>query len=254
MRDLDIQALVFDVFGTVVDWRKSIARQASVFGARHKVVANWDQFADDWRAGYHSGMTKVNSGEDEWKIVDQIHRERLDLLLKKYKFPEIEEDETAEFNRSWHRLDGWPDSTKGLMRLKSRYVIASLSNGNVALLTNMAKYADLPWDAVLSSELAGKYKTHPWAYQRNVQLLGLEPKQVMLVAAHNGDLRGAMTAGLRTALVTRPHEFGDSKIPDLTPDSDFDYFATDFNDLADQLGCPQTLVNKEQAVGLLLII
>jgi len=247
LRDLDIQALVFDVFGTVVDWRKSIARQAAVLGARHKVVANWDQFADDWRAGYHSGMIKVNSGEDEWKIVDQIHRERLDLLLKKYKFPKIEEDEVEEFNRSWHRLDGWPDSTKGLMRLKSRYVIASLSNGNVALLTNMAKYADLPWDAVLSSELAGKYKTHPWAYQRNVQLLGLEPKQVMLVAAHSGDLRGAMTAGLRTALVVRPHEFGDSKIPDRTPDPDFDYFATDFNDLADQLDCPQILENKENA-------
>jgi 2-haloacid dehalogenase len=134
-------------------------------------------------------------------------------------------------------LDGWPDSTGGLTRLKSKYIIASLSNGNVALLTNMAKYANLPWDAVLSAELAGKYKPHPRAYQKTAELLGLEYDEVMLVAAHSGDLRAAMKAGLKAALVTRPDEYGGSKPPDLEPDPDFDYFAKDFNDLADKLGC-----------------
>ena len=182
-------------------------------------------------------MAKVNAGEDEWKIVDQIHRERLDVLLEQYGFPSIDENELIEFNKSWHRLDGWPDSTDGLTRLKSKFTIASLSNGNVALLTNMAKYANLPWDAVLSAELTGKYKPHLRAYQRSAELLGLEHDQVMLVAAHCNDLRGAIDAGLHAALVTRPDEFGGSKQPDLEPDSNFDYFAKDFNDLADQLGC-----------------
>ncbi len=237
MSDSDIRALVFDVFGTVVDWRTSISRQAAEFGAKHGVEADWDQFADDWRAGYRMGMEKVNSGEVEWKIVDQIHRERLDLILEQYEFPGIDEDELVEFNKAWHRLDGWPDSTGGLTRLKSKYIIGSLSNGNVALLTNMAKYANLPWDVVLSAELAGKYKRHPWAYQRTAELLGLDRQQVLMVAAHNDDLRGAMAAGLRAALVTRPDEFGGARSPDLEPDPEFDYFAKDFNDLAEQLGC-----------------
>ena len=182
-------------------------------------------------------MAKVNAGEDEWKIVDQIHRERLDVILGEYGFPTIDEAELVEFNKAWHRLSGWPDSTSGLTRLKSKFIIASLSNGNVALLTNMAKFADLPWDAVLSAELAGKYKPHPQSYQRTAELLGLQPSEVMLVAAHNNDLRGAINAGLKAALVTRPDEFGDSKAPDLEPEPDFDYFAKDFHDLADQLGC-----------------
>jgi 2-haloacid dehalogenase len=237
MSNSDIKALVFDVFGTVVDWRTSISRQAAEFGAKHGVEADWDQFADDWRAGYGVGMAKVNSGEDEWKIVDQIHRERLDVILKEYGFPQLDEGALVEFNKAWHRLDGWVDSTNGLTRLKSKYIIASLSNGNVALLTNMAKHAELPWDAVLSAELAGKYKPHPVAYTRTAEYLGLEPDQVMLVAAHNPDLRGAINAGLKAALVTRPTEYGDAKKPDLEPESDFDYFAKDFHDLADQLGC-----------------
>jgi len=237
LTDSDIRALVFDVFGTVVDWRTSISRQAAEFGNRYGVEADWDRFADDWRAGYHSGMARVNAGEDEWKTVDQIHLERLEVQLEDYRFPEIDDAEIAEFSRAWHRLDGWPDSTPGLTRLKSKYVIASLSNGNVALLTNMAKFANLPWDAVLSAELTGKYKPHPQVYRRTAELLGLPTRQVMMVAAHSSDLRGAMGAGLRTALVTRPDEYGSSKSPDLKPDPEFDYFAKDFNDLAGQLGC-----------------
>jgi 2-haloacid dehalogenase len=237
MSNGEIKALVFDVFGTVVDWRTSISRQAAEFGAKHGVEADWNQFADDWRAGYGAGMARVNSGEDEWKIVDVIHRERLEVILAEYGFPEINEEEKVEFNKAWHRLDGWADSTDGLTRLKSKFIIASLSNGNVALLTNMAKYASLPWDAVLSAELTGKYKRHPWAYQKTAQLLGLEYGEVMLVAAHNNDLRGAIDAGLKAALVTRPDEFGGAKQPDFEPEADFDYFAKDFHDLAGQLGC-----------------
>jgi len=237
MSNSEIKALVFDVFGTVVDWRSSISRQAASFGAKHGVEADWDKFADDWRAGYGVGMAKVNSGEDEWKIVDQIHRERLDVILTEYGFPHLDEAELVDFNKAWHRLDGWSDSTRGLTRLKSKYTIASLSNGNVALLTNMAKYAKLPWDAVLSAQLAGKYKPHQLAYTHTAELLGLEYDEVMLVAAHNNDLRGAIDAGLKAALVTRPDEFGDAKKPDLEPEADFDYFAKDFHDLANQLGC-----------------
>ena len=237
MSKSEIKALVFDVFGTVVDWRTSISRQAAAFGVKYGVQSDWNQFADDWRVGYGVGMDKVNSGEDEWKIVDQIHRERLDVILPKYGFPQLDEDELADFNKAWHRLGGWADSTEGLTRLKSKYIIASLSNGNVALLTNMAKYANLPWDAVISAELAGKYKPHPRAYTHTAELLGLKYDEVMLVAAHNNDLRGAINAGLKAALVTRPDEFGDAKKPDLEPENDFDYFAKDFHDLADQLGC-----------------
>jgi len=232
-----IGALVFDVFGTVVDWRSSITRQASEFGAEHGVTANWSQFADDWRAGYHAGMARINAGKDEWKSVDEIHRERLNLLLDEYGFPSLDKARIEAFNNSWHRLDGWPDSTSGLSRLKSKFTISSLSNGNMSLLINLSKFAGLPWDAVLSVELTGKYKPHPQTYRKAVTLLGLEPEQVMLVAAHNSDLRGAINAGLRSALVARPDEYGNSELADLEPESDFDYFAGDFNDLADQLGC-----------------
>ena len=239
MSKTQIKALVFDVFGTVVDWRTSISRQAAELGTKHGIEADWNKFADDWRAGYGVGMAKVNSGDDEWKSVDQIHRERLDVILEEYGFSPIDmdEEEKVAFNKAWHRLDGWPDSTDGLLRLKSKYIIASLSNGNIALLTNMAKYANLHWDAVLSAELTGKYKPHPLAYTKTAELLGLKYHEVMLVAAHNGDLRGAINAGLKAALVTRPDEYGDAKQADLEPEPDFDFFAKDFHDLADQLGC-----------------
>ena len=233
----EIKALIFDVFGTVVDWRTSISRQAAEFGASHGVNADWDRFADEWRAGYGSGMARVNDGEDRWKIVDEIHRDRLNLLVDQYGFGEIPEAELVEFNRAWHRLDGWPDSTGGLPRLKSKIIIGSFSNGNIALLTNMAKYADLPWDVVLSAQLTGKYKPHPTTYTTAASLLGLSIDEVMMVAAHINDLRGARATGMRTALVTRQHEFGGSKEPDLEPDPEDDYFAKDFNDLADQLDC-----------------
>jgi len=235
---MQTQALAFDVFGTVVDWRRSIARQVREVGERLGIDADWDQFADRWREGYHAGMERVNAGRDDWKIVDEIHRERLDRLLDDYGMASgLDEIEKQALNRSWHRLDPWPDCVEGLTRLKSRFIVAALSNGNVALLTNMAKYGGLAWDCVLSAELARCYKPDPRVYQTAAQLLCLPCDQVTMVAAHSFDLRGARAAGLKTALVIRPHEFGPDGQPDLQPDPEFDWCARDLSDLADQLGC-----------------
>jgi 2-haloacid dehalogenase len=233
----DVKALLFDVFGTVVDWRTSITRQAETFGRRHGVSGDWSAFADRWREGYISGMVKVNGGADEWKNVDQIHRDRLDILLAEYGFPFVEMDEVAEFNRAWHRLDPWPDSVAGLSRLKKRFIISSLSNGNVALLVNMARFAALPWDCVLSSELAGRYKPDHGVYQYAASILDLRNDQVMMVAAHDFDVRAAAEAGLRTAYVSRPAEYGGNGPVEEVVKEHFDIYAIDFHDLASQLEC-----------------
>ena len=233
-----IKALAFDVFGTVVDWRRSIVRQLRQLGQRRDMDADWERFADRWREGYHEGMARINAGQDDWKIVDAIHRQRLDMLLDDFGIADrLSEEEKQELNHAWHRLDPWPDSVAGLMRLKSKFVVAALSNGNVARLTNMAKYGELPWDCVLSAELARCYKPDPRVYQTAAQLLCLPCDQVLMVAAHIFDLRGAQAAGLRTAFVIRPDEFGPDGRPDLRPDTEFDFCARDFHDLADQLDC-----------------
>lgn len=231
-----VGALVFDVFGTVVDWRSSVARQVSEVSAAHGVNGDWEKFADDWRFGYRDGMAKVTRGEWPWMKVDEIHRRRLDEILPAHGLDGLSEEEKAELNQAWHRLDPWPDSVEGLTRLKRRYVIGTLSNGNVSLLTNMAKYAGLPWDVILSAELAGHFKRDIRAYEKAVELLDLPPEQVMLVAAHMDDLKGAQKAGLSTALVTRPDEYGPEGNPDLESDGTIDVVASDFLDLADKMG------------------
>ena len=237
-RDLDIEALAFDVFGTVVDWRSSVSRQVSDAMSHIGVPVDTDLFADRWREGYHSGMARINAGEEEWKIVDRIHRERLDFLLEDLGVSaRLEEEEKTHLNRAWERLDPWRDSVAGLTRMKTRFVIAALSNGNVALLTRMAKHAGLPWDCVLSSELAGCYKPDVRVYIKAADLLGLSRDRVMMVAAHVEDLNGAQAAGLRTAFVARPEEFGPDGSADADRHAGSDMVATDFNDLADQLGC-----------------
>lgn len=228
--------MLFDVFGTVVDWRSSITAEARAVGRKLGVEGDWTAFADRWRQGYHDGMKRVNAGDAEWVNVDVIHRERLDLLLDEYGMGGMAEEEKAHLNRAWHRLDPWPDSVAGLTQLKGKYVIGTLSNGNVALLVNMAKHAGLPWDVVLSSELVGRYKPDPAVYRRAAELLGLLPGEVMMVAAHVGDLRAAKSAGLRTGFVTRPLEFGPEGRADVEPDPDFDVAASDFVDLAEKLG------------------
>src|SRR3989338_4641367 len=203
-----IRALIFDVFGTVVDWRGSIIRECTAPGRRRRLAADWPAFADAWRAGYRPAMARVRSGELPWMTIDQLHRMILDELLVRFEIEGLTEDEIDHLNRAWHRLDPWPEARRGLALLKRRRIIATLSNGNMALLVNLAKHARLPWDCVFSAELFRHYKPDPQAYLGAAAMLGFEPTEVMMVAAHKGDLRAAQAAGLRAAFVQRPLEVG----------------------------------------------
>ena len=231
-----VRAMTFDVFGTVVDWRTSITKEGEAVGRRHGIQADWAAFADDWRGGYGPAMQRVRSGELGGTKIDDLHRMILDDLVPQYGLTALSDNELDELNRAWHRLTPWPDTVDGLTRLRKGYVLAALSNGNVALLVNMAKNAGLPWDAVLSAELANQYKPDREVYLKAADLLGLKPEEVMMVAAHKGDLRASADVGFRTAYVPRPTEFGPHVARDLTPDPDFDLVATNFNDMAAQLG------------------
>jgi 2-haloacid dehalogenase len=236
MTDLgQVKALTFDVFGTVVDWRGTIIREGQAFGQVKGLNVDWAQFADAWRAGYGPSMNRVRQGELPWTNIDGLHRLILDELLERFGITGLSEDEIDGLNRVWHRLAPWPDAVEGLQRLRQRYVVASLSNGNVALLVNMAKHSGLPWDCVLSSELARHYKPDPEVYLLAAQLLGLEPHQVMMVAAHNGDLLAAQRVGFRTAFVLRAHEYGPNQTTNLAADPSVDVVAEDFLDLARRL-------------------
>lgn len=232
----NVKALVFDVFGTVVDWRSSIIREGQLLSARKGFDVDWAEFADRWRSGYGPAMNKVRTGELPWTKIDDLHRMILDELALEYKLEGLSEEELVDFNHAWHRLSPWPDTVGGLNRLKTKFVITTLSNGNVSLLTNMAKNAGMPWDAILSAELSGHYKPDPRAYLKAADLLSLAPEQVMMVAAHPGDLRAAAKTGMRTAYVIRPLERGPGRPVNTNPDGEFDYTANDFLDLARQLG------------------
>jgi 2-haloacid dehalogenase len=236
MSDLEqVVALTFDVFGTVVDWRSTIIREGQALGARKGLEVDWEAFADAWRAGYGPSMNRVRQGDLPWTNIDGLHRLILDELLLRFGIEGLSEAEKDDLNRVWHRLDPWPKAIAGLERLRARYILASLSNGNVALLVNMAKRAGLPWDCVLSSELARHYKPDPEVYRLAARLLGLEPSQVMMVAAHNGDLLAARAVGYRTAFVLRATEYGPGQTTNLEADPRVDVVAADFVDLADQL-------------------
>jgi 2-haloacid dehalogenase len=232
-----IRALTFDVFGTVVDWRGSLIEEGRRLGRRKKIKADWAAFADAWRGGYRPAMDRVRRGELAWTNIDGLHRIILDGLLPRFGLEALTEAEKDHLNRAWHRLAPWKEAVAGLKLLKKKYVIATLSNGNVALLTNMAKHGGLPWDCILSAELFGHYKPDPESYQGAARMLGLRSDEVLMVAAHKDDLDGAARAGLRTAFVTRPLEFGDAAKKDLTFEDRFDVNAKDFVDLARKLGC-----------------
>ncbi|UUO02171.1 haloacid dehalogenase type II [Mycolicibacterium novocastrense] len=231
------RALAFDTFGTVVDWRSSIIREVDEFGSDHGVQRDWAALADDWRAGYPPAMDRVRRGELPWTNIDGLHRMILVELLEAAGIEGVDDAAVDHLNRAWHRLDPWPDAVEGLTRLKARYLITTLSNGNVSLLTNMAKRAGLPWDCVISAELFRHYKPDPEAYLGCAELLDVAPGELMLVAAHASDLRGAKRAGLMTAYVDRPLEYGAGRRrPSKIEDGEFDLMAADFVDLADQLG------------------
>jgi 2-haloacid dehalogenase len=230
-----VKALVFDVFGTVVDWRGSLIREGRLLGRRKRLKADWAAFADAWRAGYRPAMARVRSGELPWTKIDDLHRMILDGLLPRFGLTGLSEDERHHLNRAWHRLRPWPDARAGLAKLRRRHVIATLSNGNVALLVNMAKHAGLPWDCILSAEVVRHYKPDPETYLGAADLLGVQPGELMLVAAHKDDLHAARACGLKTAYVTRPREHGPGAKPDLSRDPALDLHAPDFLDLARQL-------------------
>lgn len=230
---MTLRALVFDVFGTVVDWRSSIIREGELLGRAKNLGVDWAAFADAWRAGYRPAMDRTAKGE--WANIDTLHRTILDELLKKFDL-HLPEEDIRHLNLVWHRLIPWPDSVPGLNRLKTRYIVATLSNGNVSLLVDMAKNAGLPWDTVLSGELIRKYKPDPEVYRMAARLLGASLDETMLVAAHPQDLLGAQKAGLKTAYVPRPLEHGPKPLVPPPAGAKFDYTASDFLDLARLLG------------------
>ena len=229
-----VKALTFDVFGTVVDWYGSIVDEGEVFGNTHGIDIDWSQFALKWRAGYGPAMNRVRRGELPWQNIDALHRLILDSLLDEFEIVGLSETDKDHLNRVWHRLKPWPDAVNGLNRLRKQYIVATLSNGNVALLTNMAKFGGLPWDCILSAELTGHYKPDPEVYQTAASLLGLTPGEVMMVAAHPGDLRASQAVGFQTALVPRPLEYGPGGVQGVNAHPS-DLVANDFNELADLL-------------------
>ena len=230
------KALVFDTFGTVVDWRGSIIAEGAAWGKAHGVTLDWARFADRWRAGYAPAMDKVRKGQLPWTKLDVLHRMILDDLLKEFELTGLTEEEKDHWNRVWHRLTPWPDSVAGLTRLKKKFVIAPLSNGNVSLLTDMAKHAGLPWDLILGAEVARHYKPDREAYLTAVELLSLKPEEVMMCAAHRADLQAARGFGLRTGFIHRPNEYGPTRKPDQAQPGEFDVVSRDMLDLASQLG------------------
>ena len=231
-----VKALTFDVFGTVVDWRSTIIHEGQLLTKAKGICVDWARFADAWRAGYGPAMDRVRKGELPWTNIDGLHRLILDDLLKQFQITGLTAEEAHHLNYVWHRLTPWPDAVPGLTRLRSRYVVATLSNGNISLLVDMAKNGGLPWDCVLSAELARHYKPDREVYETAARLLGLPPAQIMMVAAHKGDLEAAKRVGFKTAWVPRPLEYGPGGKMDTTPDPSFDVTASDFLDLALKLG------------------
>jgi 2-haloacid dehalogenase len=225
--------LAFDIFGTVVDWHGSIAREV---GALYPEV-DADAFALAWRAGYQPAMQRVRSGGLGWTRIDELHRLILDDILPRFDLEHLSEQERQHLNRVWHRLEAWPDAVEGLTRLKKRFTICTLSNGNIGLLADMAKRAGLPWDCILSAEVFRAYKPDPATYLGVATTFDAEPGEVMLVAAHQDDLAAARACGLATAHIERPLEFGAAHVKDVSPDPANTFHARDLLDLADQLGC-----------------
>ena len=231
-----IRALVFDVFGTVVDWRASIAGEVAAVAESRGLRVDGGAFADAWRAGYQPAMRRVASGAVPWATIDVLNREILDTLLPGFGLEGLDERERAHLNFAWHRLDPWPDAVAGLQRLKRRWPIATLSNGNVSLLVALARHGGLPWDTVLSAELIEKYKPDLAVYRMATRLLGIADSELVLVAAHPSDLDAAREAGLMTAYVHRPLEYGRDHRAEALPPGRFDWQTRDFADLASQLG------------------
>lgn len=235
VRDPAVKALFFDVFGTLVDWRTSIAREAESFLKPLAPELDWLAFADAWRGEYQTGMEEVRSGRIPFSKLDVIHRRNLDRIRSRFRLDGVAEERMVELNLAWHRLDAWPDVAKGLARLKARHWLAPVSNGNISLMVNLARRNALPWDAILGAELAGDYKPKPRVYLAACEAFDLPPAQCMMVAAHSNDLAAAAACGLRTAHIARPDEKGPGK-GESAPTVPVDIAARDLVELADKLG------------------
>lgn len=231
-----VKAITFDVFGTVVDWRCSIIEELRAFGKTKGISIDWDGFVDDWKSCYRPGMDAVREAKLPWTNVDAIYRSKLESLIVAYGIHGLSEAEKIHLNRAWYRCNPWPDVVAGLTRLKKKYVLSTLSNGDVACLVNMAKHAGLPWDCVLCAEIFRHYKPDPEIYRGAMELLALEPQEILMVAAHNYDLRAARSHGMRTAFVPRPTECGPRQTSEFEPEQDWDVIVRDFEELAAVMG------------------
>ncbi|WP_096203175.1 haloacid dehalogenase type II [Bacillus sp. FJAT-45350] len=228
--------LLFDVFGTLVDYRTTVIKEGEQWNKSKNININWPKFIDEWRGRYRPSMDRVLRGELPWMNLDQLHRLVLKNLLNEFEIECFSEDEIDHLNKVWHRLEPWNDTVAGLHRLKQKFIISPLSNGNISLLTNMAKHSGLPWDLILSPELIRSYKPEPNVYKMAIELFDLQPHQVMMVAAHQYDLQAAKELGMKTAYILRPLEYGHDAIPDLRPTESYDVIANDIIDLAKQVG------------------
>lgn len=240
---LKVKALLFDVFGTVVDWRSGIIKATEIIAKKNKIDINSAEFADAWRAEYQPAMEEIRKGRRKFTILDELHMENLEKIASKYNLNNLTDDDKIFLVTAWHRLPGWADSSEGLKKLKTKFIIATQSNGNIALMVNMAKYSDLNWDVILGAEVIGHYKPDPQAYLKACKALNLHPSECLMVAAHDDDLLAASLQGMKTAYVDRPFETGQEKLFDMAENNDYkdkrnwDVISNDFNDLANQLGC-----------------
>ena len=232
----DLKVCIFDVFGTVVDWRGSLIEDLPKLAKKYGLDTDWTSFADDWRGLYQPQMARVRKKELPWTRIDDLHKEAFEMLLKKRGLKHPGEDGAWEFTHLWHKLRPWPDSNEGIGLMKKKYVVATLSNGNVALLINMAKHSGIPWDHCFSGETFHHYKPDPESYLGVVDSMYLKPHQVMLVAAHNGDLAAAQKCGLSTGFVVRPHEHGPGQKRDLKPEGEWDAVGNSMIELAKKIG------------------
>ena len=240
---LEVKALLFDVFGTVVDWRTGIAIEVQMIAKKYNIELNADDFADAWRAEYQPAMEQIRSGKRSFTILDILHLENLKKIAPRFNLNNLSNEDLNFLVTAWHRLPGWPDSSKGLNKLKKKFILATQSNGNIALMVNMAKYSNLSWDVILGAEVLGHYKPEPQAYIKACKALNLKPSECLMVAAHDDDLKAASLQGMKTAYVHRPFEYGKDKLFDIAEVNDYkgnrnwDIMSKDFNDLAFKLGC-----------------
>ena len=240
---LKVKALLFDVFGTVVDWRTGIAREVESVANKNDISLDPFDFADAWRAEYQPAMEEIRKGRRSFTILDILHMENLKKIASKFNLHDLSDEDFKMLVKAWHRLPGWPDSSEGLNALKNKYILATQSNGNIALIVNMAKFSNLNWDVILGAEVIGYYKPQPESYFKACSALDLKTEECLMVAAHEDDLRSARQQGMKTAYVDRPFEYGKDKLFDIAEVNDYkgdrkwDIVSRDLNDLAKQLGC-----------------